>query len=387
MVVSFFVPFDPSPYEFLFALTFIAFAFELRISAVRPGLPLFVLGLILYVIANMTFVITSKDLAATVFHLLATIFLALTFLVIVIVGKDDRLFIRRVLHLYCWASFFAALAVILGAYTVFSGQSLLGVADYLIFEDGLRPTGFFEDPNVAGAFIGLGPALLAALTYSKYQKLNVPSVLLMVTMMIGVILTASRVALVIVLVTTCFAIWSVLQTAVRRTVFVFFAAGGIGLAFFAVVNYYDAILSGLSYLDRLADLSQSVDVRIMRMRSGLVELAQSPVNFLFGIGHVVDDGHLPHDTYLLTMVRSGLIGFLGLSLFIVSVLVFSWRSTAYFDDRYIYAVVIVYLCLVFASGAIISVLHWRHVWLLLGCMGAASLLPKDERISNRLELA
>ncbi|MEM1288515.1 MAG: O-antigen ligase family protein [Pseudomonadota bacterium] len=156
---SFFVIYEPAPYEFL-SLAAIVTAFMFGMTVPRPAIPMIIL-LVVYVAGGFIGVFIAPDFSEALFQISVTLFLALTTLLFACYLHHDTLTrMQLVISALQIGAIFAVAAGVIGYFNI------AGTAELFTLYD--RARGTFQDPNV------FGPYVTGAAVFAIYSVLSRP---------------------------------------------------------------------------------------------------------------------------------------------------------------------------------------------------------------------
>lgn len=319
---------------------------------------------------------TNMDTAIT--HQLVTLFLALgAFTVAGYIAADAEVRFRLVMTFYLLGCLIATLAAFIGYFGIVPST-------YDLFTNYGRARGTFKDPNVLGA------ALAPAIVYCLWRMLRDPprTALLAATaamfLGLGLLITFSRGAWMSALFSSALAAWLLLVTSRHPVEFKRFAVmtalGTVGMVV-AIVGILQ-IDSVSALLTERATLDQSYDSGPEGRFGGQAKAVGLILEHPFGVGtHTFRDSYHPeeaHNVYLSTFMNAG---WLGGCLYIISVVatIFAgfrgvMRATPLQGPFIVATTAFTGLVL---EGFVIDTDHWRHFFILMGCVWGLS----DARVS------
>jgi O-Antigen ligase len=361
-----FAVFEPSPYEIVFMLAALVFALTgLRFNALLA--PLF-LALILFSVGGLLSLIPWIDNRDSVIFVIITFYVTLTAMFFSCVMLDDpqgRLNVMRgafILSAVC-----ASIAGILGYFDV------AGLAEP--FTKFSRATGTFKDPNVLGPF--LVPPLVwltqGILLRERVGVLRTWFPLLIVVT--ALFLTFSRgawgVAAASVLMMVGLTFITTRSSRLRLRIIGFGILGLMCLVLlFAVALSIPAIRE---IYDVRASLSQDYDLgefgRFGAQLRAIPMLLERPLGFGPLQFRYVFFGEDPHNVFINAFASYGWLG--GLAFFAVNVMTMyvGWWLAFQRNALQPHAITL-WSCLFIQllQGFQIDTDHWRHLWLLMGCV-------------------
>jgi hypothetical protein len=371
---------EPSPYEFMFPFAVVAFAagglvFDRAIIPMIVTLAMFNAGGLLALVPwvnereSVTFVAISVYVAVT------AIFFA------TLIAKDSLARLRTIRSAYVAAGVVAALLGIVGYFNV------MGLGELFTVYDNARASGPFKDPNV------FGPYLVVPIVWLIHDALLKRTTLIralapVLIMSLGVLLSFSRGA------------WGDLAASIAMLAGLTFlttpsaalrqrVVGACVLGLFAVVALLAFVMTIPAIRDVLlerASLNQDYDLgelgRFGAQLRSIPMLLERP----FGFGPLRFDTifpQAPHEVYVNAFASYGwlggvsLVAFTGVTLYIGFRLVFQ-RSSVQAEA------IMIWSCLLpqMVQGFQIDTDHWRHLFLLFGCLyglASAARIEKSRR--------
>lgn len=354
---------EPSPYEFMFAVTAGLFAltglkFDRRLAPLLVGLLLFNLG---GAIALVPFL---NERPASVMFVVISVYMMFTSLFFAaLMAENTAARLDIVLSGYVAAAWGASIAGILGYFDVAD----LG-EKFALYN---RASGTFKDPNVLGPFLVLPiVSLMQALFLGRTGLLR--TVVLMSVPLFAVFLSFSRGA------------WVLLAAAVALMLALHFMTGTSGrerarvVAIFAcgVAAVVAMLVAALSFesiskvFEIRASLDQDYDVGTMgrfgrHLRSIPLLLDRpngfGPLHFRY---YFIEDAH---NVYVNAFASYGWLGGLSYVTLIATTVVAGWRTVFVRTPYQTYAIAVwSTLFLTILQGVQIDTDHWRHFYLMLG---------------------
>jgi len=378
-----FVFIEPSPYEFLFPIAFIATALAgLRLPARAAPL---VLLLTLFNIGGALSLIPYLDDEKSVTFVLISIYLAFTAIYFAALMTEEataRLAVIR--SALIWSAWVAGLAGVLGYFNV------AGLGDQLT-EYG-RASGTFKDPNVFGPYLVL-PIIFVVQSFLERRAGFVRTLILLSVPLAGLFLSFSRgawadLAGALILLFGLTFVTSP-RPAIRLRVMVYAGACVVALiALLAVALSVDTIRQ---IFEERATLSQSYDLGVTgrfgnQLRS--IPLLLGDINGFGPLRFHVHFGADPHNVYINAFASYGWLGGLSYLALIVATWVVAWHRVFRRGPLQAYAIAVwSTLAPMTVQGFQIDTDHWRHFYLLLGLMwgiAATSLITATPRSARRL---
>lgn len=311
----------------------------------------------------------SATFETAIKHQLVTLFLAGgAFAIAAYVAADPLPRFKLIMWCYTASCVMATTCAIAGYFQLLPGT-------YELFTNYGRARGTFKDPNVYGA--ALAPAL-AFLTWNMLRaemRVTVLSAILALMLAIGLLISFSRGAWVAAAAAIGIVLWVLVVRSRRRADFYRLGTAGmlgaLGLA--ASLLLVLQIDSVRSLLEQRASLDQSYDAGPEGRFGGQEKARALILDNPLGIGtHTFRDVHHheePHNVYLSMFLNAGWIGGL---LYIASVLMTGAIGLRYaMKNGYRQGPFLVAggtFAALAAEGYIIDSDHWRHVFLMMGCV-------------------
>jgi O-antigen ligase len=386
--------------------SFVAFGFLIfGVIFVQPGLPDLVFGIVMLValltgggrftLRNTPTVILytlaaflvldilasawAPSLGHAVFFMSITVYL-MAFAVWLTAYVHSSHQARRVMqHITVGATITAAVSLAM-LFLPLPGRNLL------TFADATRAKGFFDDPNVFGAFMSVPFAwLLSELVERRLISWRRRRLVLMLVITgAAVLFSFSRAAWlnVAIIVLTMLSMYVLRQKGGRQAV----AVVGVALATAAVLTVFVFATGSQSFLLGRAQL-QSYDTARFHGQDASLTLARTHV-FGIGPGQYADTvGIGAHSTYLRALGEEGILGLTFIAGLFLVTLVLAWGNAVAGRTTFgISATVLLGLWLgLVASSFFIDTLHWRHLWLVAGLIwaGAARRVTAGSPASSR----
>jgi len=313
--------------------------------------------LVCFVIVSIHNVIQTEDIAYSVRYTGITAFVVMLFLFISRLS-DSYDTINQQMNFFFVPALISASLIIFSYFAIIAEIDLGVVHDIVIKND--RPRGFFKDANVAGPFL-IPPAIYSFATIlNRKRKSNLMLLLIFLILVTGVFATLSRAAMISLL-------FSILLVMILSLNFKKLMRIALILIFcissFSIFLY---VTPQSSFVDRLYDLKFGVNDRMQRIERGIPLIMENP---LFGTGMRLDIQRAPHDTFLLLMTQTGIIGtlcFWAPVIYLSSTLLIRSRNPLYEKNRIIMLTLGISLLSHIVFGIVISFLHWRHFWYMAG---------------------
>ena len=360
---SFFVLFEPAPYEFL-ALASIGVAFLFGMPIPRPVLPLIGL-LLIYVVGGFIGVTISPVFEEARFQITVTAFLAGTSILFAcFLARDTHRRMRLIVNAWQWGAICACLLGVIGYFNV--------AGTYELFTLYGRARGSFEDPNVFGPFV------TGAVVFAVYAILSQPAsrwvfpIIVILIGALGILLSFSRGAwgytLFACLVVT-FLHFVLTTSGAERLKIITLVVLGAGLITTGLIVALSIPAIGDLFTVR-ANLIQDYDGgelgRFGRHARGFAMSIDHPLGLgAFGFREIF--GIDPHNVYLNALMAHGWMGFFAYTT-LVFLTVIQLIRVILFNPPF-RAMAIPLLALfsgLMLVGTFIDTDRWRHFFLLLG---------------------
>jgi hypothetical protein len=368
---------EPSPYEFMFFVVVIVFArgglqFDQAMIPMIVTLALFNSGGLLALVPwvqereSVTFITISVYIAVT-----AIFFAAL------VARNPDR--IRTIRSGYIFAGVIAAVLGVLGYFHV------AGLGDLFTVYDNSRASGPFKDPNVFGPFLVPPIIWLVQDILLKRGAGFLRNLAPLLIMMLGVLLSFSRgawgdvIASMMMLIALTFLTTS--SAALRQRAVVIAILGAIGVVVLLAVA---VSIPGIRdvFFER-ASLSQDYDLgelgRFGAQARSIPMLLERP----FGFGPLRYDAIFPtapHEVYINAFASYGWLGGLSFIAFTGVTLYVGFR-VAFQPSPFRTQALAIWSCLLpqMIQGFQIDSDHWRHLYLMFGCIYGLAAAARIER--------
>ncbi|MBY0612605.1 MAG: O-antigen ligase domain-containing protein [Beijerinckiaceae bacterium] len=376
---SFFVFFEPAPYEIVFVLTAIAFALtEFRIAR---SAALLIVPLMLYnlggAFALFPFIMEKEP----VFYIGITFYMSVTavFFAGVFLTDTKRRF-EIVSQAWTLAAVIASTCGMMGYFDVAGSAEIFTLYG--------RATGTFKDPNVLGPFL-CGPAiLLTEGFFTGRLKRPVLSLAALLIILGGIFFSFSRGAWgVTILSAALCGVLVILTTHSPRIRLRVILVGCAGLALIAmllaVILSVDSIRE--FFFERfvlLQEYDEGPRGRFGKLANAISLLLERPN----GIGplHFTDFfPEAPHNAYVNAFSSYGWLGGLAYIAFIAATFRMGWTAVWKRTPWQSYYIAIwSFTFIQYIQGLQIDTDHWRHLWMVVGATwgaGAASLRHADEQ--------
>lgn len=381
VLTGFVVMIEPAPYELL-ALCFVGLTLVilLRRGRVPRSHALLLGGYLTLMLLTALGNLFSPTLLASLGYHAVTMLLAATALCIPLNRLTTDEEYRYVYNPYVYACLLNGIVVLLG---------LLGISIGQGYHTGLRPMGFFKDPNVMSAFCG--PGLVLSIDYLIHRRPQLRSRLIhglnIVLSSLCLVAALSRAAYLQFLVTLL--VYLIGSGQMRMLVKV----GGYAFSLLAVGTVGIVYVIGLDNLQFLLSNNEFYSVFSERFeyksydndRFGTQQMVLKSLTLLGSGGYSADlfAGYSTHSLYVRALFEFGYLGggvfLLGLYVLLagLSLELVSRRSPTR-------ALVTAALAGMLLSSFVIDTVHWRHFWLFIG-LGLNQLLrePSFRLVASR----
>ena len=370
---SFFVFFEPAPYEIIFVLT--ALAFVLTEFRIPRSAALLIIPLMLYNLGGafslFPFILEKEP----VFYIGITFYMSATAIFFAgVFSIETKRRIEIVAHAWTLAAIIASICGMMGYFDVAGSAEIFTLYG--------RATGTFKDPNVLGPFL-CGPAVLLIEGFFT-GRLRRPFLSLLALLIIlgGIFFSFSRGAWgVTILSAALCGILVILTTRAARIRLRVVLVGSAGLVLIglllAVILSVDSIRD--FFFERfvlLQEYDEGPRGRFGKLANAISLLLERPN----GIGplHFTDYfPEAPHNAYINAFSSYGWIGGLAYLAFIAATFRMGWTAVWKRTPWQNYYIAIWSFTFVqYVQGLQIDTDHWRHLWMVVGATwgaGAASL--------------
>ncbi|MEM8979245.1 MAG: hypothetical protein AAGD04_07160 [Pseudomonadota bacterium] len=363
IALSFFVMLEPAPTDLVFCIA-LGMMLLAPIQPVKLFGPFVTLGLILFLWFSVLSLFFVTDLFFAAYRaIVIEIYISLLFVLTAYFVKvsGDKAF-RLILVMLFLGGLLTSLIGVLAYLDLIPQRQLFFRDDYL---KRIRST--FKDPNVLGPY--LVPSILAGiwivLTSPKLRWMVGFATVLMIA---ALVITYSRGAWAHFIVSlSVFGCFMLVNRQTYFAAFVALIAVGCG-GMLAAVYYSDALGAALgdSYFSRRLSFQSYDTKRFDLILRALFDMTGTPL----GIGPYqsrVFYGWEPHNSFALLGLQNGLFALLGYVLICVGAI---WRCAtkvlAQEDGWFKYAFILSVLIGLMVVSQVVSSLHWRHLYVVLG---------------------
>lgn len=358
---------EPSPYEFMFFVAALALA-PGELAFDRSMAPLIV-SLAAFNAGGLLSLTPFVDVKESVWFTTISVYMALTaifFAALVAKAPNDRL--RTIRSGYVFAGVVAATLGILGYFDV------AGLAAHFTIYDHSRASGPFKDANVFGPFLAPPIVWLIQDLLLKRSAGLLRTVIPLLVMTLGVLLSFSRGAWGVLVGSTILMVALTFITtsswALRRRIVVMSVAGLIVVAILLTIALSIPEIRDM-FIER-ASLIQDYDAgqmgRFGNQARSIPMLLERP----FGFGPLQFRNIFPedpHEMYVNAFASYGWLGGLSFLAFTAMTLYLGWRLVFQRSPLQNHAIAI-WSCLFpqMVQGLQIDSDHWRHLYLMFGCL-------------------
>ena len=383
MAVSGFVAVEPSPFEVMFPVALLAFA-DGGMLFDRALAPL-VATLIVWSSSGFLTLIPWVQEQESVNFILITLYICLaTILFAAIVARDALARMATIRSGYVAAGVISALLGVAGYFDI------AGTGDYFTLYDHSRAMGFFKDPNVFAPF--LVPPIVWLLQDIFLKRGRMATILPCLAILItGLLLSFSRGAIIdcaFSLVLLLGLMFLTAETARQRARTLMLAAlvAGMVVVILAVVLAIPDVRELATERATLAeDYDSGPQGRFGNQVRSIPLLLVRPFGFgPLRFGHIFPQD--PHEVFISAFASFGWSGGIAFLMFAAITIYFGWRVC--FRRSAVQAECIGLWAGLFPQilqGVQIDTSHWRHVFVLCGCL--YGLVAAERRLSARAAVA
>jgi hypothetical protein len=377
IAVSAFAAIEPSPYEAMFFVALIAFApGGLRFD--RAMTPLIV-ALAVYDAGGLLSLVPFVDESESVTFIAITIYITLTtlfFAAVVAAAPNERM--ETIRSGYIVAGLIAAALGILGYFNV------AGTGDYFTLYDNSRAMGPFKDPNVYGPFL-VPPIVWLCQDLILRQARPLIAAGKLAVLLLGLLLSFSRGAIIDFVASGALLLGLTFLTATSARQ----RGRTVAIAAILVVLVAVLVAAALSVpeirdlaLERTSlseDYDSGAQGRFGNQLRSIPMLLELPFGFgPLRFGHIFPQD--PHEVFISAFASFGWIGGLAFLAFIAATLYFGWRLS-FRRSPLQPQVVALWSALLpqLLQGVQIDTGHWRHLFLMCGCLYGLAAAERVER--------
>jgi hypothetical protein len=366
LAVSAFAAIEPSPYEFMFAVALLAFAGGgLRFDKAMAPL---ILTLAVWNVGGLLALTPYVDQRDSVTFIAITIYISATavfFAAVVADAPSDRMAVIR--SGYMFAAVVAAVLGILGYFDV------AGLGPYFTLYDNTRAMGPFKDPNVFGPFL-VPPIVWLCQDVLARRGGFMTTAAKLTVLLIGLFLSFSRGAMIDFVLSALMLLGLTFLTAPTskersRTVVVALLGAILVVCLLAIILAVPSIRDmALSRASLAQDYDTGEEGRFGNQLRAIPMLLERPFGFgPLRFSHIFPQD--PHQVFLSAFASFGWLGGLSFLAFIAVTLYFGWALS--FRRSPLQPQVIALWSSLFPQilqGVQIDTSHWRHLFLMVGCL-------------------
>jgi hypothetical protein len=378
LAVSAFAAIEPSPYEFMFGVAVLAFAFGgLRFDkAIAPLIVTLAVWNAGGLLSLVPFVGESESvtfIGITVYISLTTIFFA----AVVADAPTERMAVIR--SGYMFAAILAAVLGILGYFNI------VGLGPYFTLYDNSRAMGPFKDPNVFGPFL-VPPIVWLSQDALLRRGHSAATTAKLIVLLLGLFLSFSRGAIVDGVASLLMLLGLTFLTAPsarlrNRTVMVAVLGGLLVACLLAIVlaipNVRDMALSRASLVQ---DYDAGEEGRFGNQIRAIPMLLEQPFGFgPLRFAHIFPQA--PHEAFLSAFADFGWLGGLAFLAFVGVTFYLGW-ALAFRRSPLQPQIIALWSSLLpqILQGVQIDTSHWRHLFLMIGCLYGFAAAQRARRM-------
>jgi hypothetical protein len=379
LAVSAFAAIEPSPYEAMFFVALVAFA-PGGLSFDRTIVPLIV-TLALYDAGGLLSLAPWVDESESVTFIAITIYITLTtvfFAAVVAAAPAERM--ETIRRGYVFAGLLAAVLGVLGYFDV------AGLGPYFTLYDNTRAMGPFKDPNVFGPFLVPPMVWLAQDLLLRRGRLIMAAAKLSI-LLLALLLSFSRGAIIdfVASATILLALTFLTATSPRgraRTVAIAAAGALLVVVIVAIALSVPAIRDmAFERASLTEDYDSGAQGRFGNQLRSIPMLLELPFGFgPLRFGYIFPQD--PHEVFLSAFASFGWLGGFAFLAFVAATLYFGWRLP-FRRSPLQPQVVALWSALLpqILQGVQIDTGHWRHLFLMCGCLYGLAAADRRERAS------
>ena len=377
LAVSAFASIEPSPYEFMFVVLLIAFASG-GLAFDRTLAPM-ILTMAIFNAAGLVALAPYIDDAKSVAYTVTSLYIALTMIVFAAVVADrPQSRMATIRSGYIFAALVAAALAISGYFDI------AGLGPYFTLYDNTRAMGPFKDPNV------FGPFLVAPIVWLTQDALIGRGALgatllklLPLTVALGLSFSRGAVLDAALALMLLFGLTFVTAASARerqRTLYVAFTAAALLALILAIALAIPTVRDMMfSRASLIQDYDGGVEGRFGNQIRAIPLLLERPLGFgplRFSEFFPQD----PHEAFLSAFAYNGWAGGLAFAAFIAGTIYIGWRLCLSRSPLRVEAIALWSACFPqILQGVQIDTEHWRHLFLLCGCVYGLAAAARSER--------
>ena len=380
LAVSALASIEPSPYEFMFVVTLLVFAG--RGLVFEKSMAPMILTMAVYNAAGLVALAPYVSESRAVGYTVTSLYISLTMIVFAaIVAEKPLQRMATIRSGYIFAALAAATLGILGYFDV------AGLGPYFTLYDNSRAMGPFKDPNVFGPFLVAPIVWLAQdLIFKRGRALSTLAKLAPLLVSLGLSFSRGAVIDGLLGMAMMFALSFLAARGARdrqRVALVAFGSAGLLVAILAVAlavpSLRDMLVSRASLLQ---DYDVGVDGRFGNQIRAIPLLLERPLGF----GPLRFDQFFaqdPHEAFLSAFASYGWVGGLAFAAFIVATIYLGWALAVRRSPLQHEAIAVWSACFPqILQGVQIDTEHWRHLFLLCGCVYGLAAAERRMRAPN-----
>lgn len=377
IAVSAFAAIEPSPYEAMFLVALVVFAggglrFDKAMAPLIVSLTLYDAGGLL---ALTPFVNESESvtfIAISIYITATTVFFA----AVIAAAPVERM--ETIRSGYIFAGLIAAVLGILGYFDV------AGLGPYFTLYDNSRAMGPFKDPNVFAPFL-VPPIVWLSQDILLRRGRLLAAVAKLVVLLLGVMLSFSRGAVIDFLASGAMLLGLTFLTATSardrgRTIVVAIAGVALIVILAAVVLSVPTVRDLALERSSLAeDYDSGEQGRFGNQLRSIPMLLELPFGFgPLRFGHIFPQD--PHEVFISAFASFGWLGGLAFLVFVAVTLYYGW-ALAFRRSPLQPQIIALWSALLpqILQGVQIDTAHWRHLFLMCGCLYGFAAVARRER--------
>ncbi len=381
VALSAFVAIEPSPYEFLFAIVAVVFASGgFRFD--RAMIPM-ILSVAVFNAAGFIALAPYVDVRKSVTFTFITVYIMVTMVAFAaIVADKPESRIATIRSGYILSATLAAWLAIIGYFNIG------GLGPYLTLYDNSRAAGPFKDPNVLGPFL-VAPIVWLAQDVLLARAGLAKTSLKLAPLMIAVVLSFSRGAWIDMLASLAMLVALTYLTSNRaaerrRVIGIGMWTIGLMVALVALALLIPQIREMLlSRASLVQDYDSGVEGRFGNQIRSIPLLLERPLGFgPLRFSDIFPQD--PHEAFLSAFASFGWVGGLSFAAFSAATIYVGWRLTLTRSPYQTHAIAIWAACFPqILQGVQIDTGHWRHLFLLCGCIYGLAAAERLHRVDQR----
>jgi len=363
VATSSFVMVEPAPCDLLFALMLLVAVLTGHALVPSQLTPPVYIGLYVFVFANILSGMFCEDVSESLRFMAVTIYMVVCFFAIAgLVKRYGTSMLELLIKAYCLAALCAALIGLLARF------GLLPHAE-LFWQDasGHRIQSTFKDANVFAPFL-VAAMMLALSRLVSTNRSRIGYFLCVVLYCLGVVMAFSRGAFVHLAVSLF--VFVLCQLVVVRQRQVIRTLGRmillLGLLIVPAVIYVLSQSGQIEYLSTRMSLQKYDQERFGTQALALATVEKVPWGIGAGQWTKARFGRATHNLYLRVLVENGLLGAVGLGLYLAACL---WACLQGMLARgrhvHLYVTCLAVLLGILVESIVIDTLHWRHFFFFL----------------------